>query len=51
VIVDAHHHFWDPARADYPWMTGSYEPVRRPFGPGDLAPLLTANGVDATILI
>ena len=51
MIVDAHHHFWDPARADYPWMTGSYEPVRRPFGPGDLAPLLTANGVDATILI
>jgi len=51
VIVDAHQHFWDPARADYPWMTGSYEPVRRPFGPGDLAPLLTANGVDATILI
>jgi len=51
VIVDAHHHFWDPARADYPWMTGSYEPVRRPFGPGDLASLLTANGVDATILI
>jgi len=51
VIVDAHHHFWDPTRADYPWMTGSYEPVRRPFGPGDLAPLLTANGVDATVLV
>ena len=51
MIVDAHHHFWDPTRADYPWMTGSYEPVRRPFGPGDLAPLLTANGVDATVLV
>jgi L-fucono-1,5-lactonase len=51
VIVDAHHHFWDPTRADYPWMTGSYEPVRRPFGPGDLAPLLTANRVDATVLV
>ena len=21
VIVDAHQHFWDPALADYPWMT------------------------------
>jgi L-fuconolactonase len=51
VIVDAHHHFWDPARADYPWMIGSYEPIRQPFGPGDLAPLLTANGVDATVLV
>jgi L-fuconolactonase len=51
VNVDAHHHFWDPARADYPWMIGSYEPVRRPFGPGDLAPLLTANGIDATVLV
>lgn len=51
MIVDAHHHFWDPARADYPWMTGSFEPVRRPFGPGDLAPLLSAAGVDATVLV
>jgi L-fuconolactonase len=51
VIVDAHHHFWDPSRADYPWMTGAYEPVRRPFGPGDLAPLLASNGIDATVLV
>jgi L-fuconolactonase len=51
VIVDAHHHFWDPARADYPWMTGSFERVRRAFGPGDLAPLLSAAGVDATVLV
>jgi L-fuconolactonase len=51
VIVDAHHHFWDPGRADYPWMIGSYEPIRRPFGPGDLAPLLTAHGVEATVLV
>jgi len=21
MIVDAHHHFWDPATADYPWLT------------------------------
>lgn len=51
MIVDAHHHFWDPARADYPWMTGSFEPVRRPFGPGDLAPVLASNGVEATVLV
>lgn len=51
MIVDAHHHFWDPARADYPWMIGSFEPVRRPFGPGDLAPVLASNGVEATVLV
>src|SRR5438105_2138162 len=21
ITVDAHHHFWDPTRASYPWMT------------------------------
>jgi L-fuconolactonase len=26
-------------------------PIRRAFGPSDLAPLLTANGIDATILV
>ena len=36
VIVDAHHHLWDPARRDYPWMTGDADALRRPFGLGDL---------------
>jgi L-fuconolactonase len=22
VIVDAHHHLWDPAARTYPWLTG-----------------------------
>jgi L-fuconolactonase len=51
VIVDAHQHFWDPARGDYPWMTAELAAIRRPFGPGDLAPLLRARGVDRTILV
>jgi L-fuconolactonase len=52
VVIDAHQHFWDPARADYPWMEGSeMAPIRRAFGPTDLAPLLAENGVDATILV
>ncbi len=21
-VIDAHHRLWDPARADYPWLTG-----------------------------
>ncbi len=51
MIIDAHHHFWDPTRVDYPWMTDDLAAIRRPFGPEDLAPLLTANGVDRTVLV
>lgn len=51
-VIDAHHHFWDPGRADYPWMAApELAPIRRPFGPDDLQPLLTAHGVDATVVV
>lgn len=52
MLIDAHQHFWDPARADYPWMAApELAPIRRAFGPADLAPLLKANGIDATIVV
>ena len=52
MIIDGHQHFWDPARADYPWMDAAeLAPIRRAFGPADLAPLLKANGIDASILV
>lgn len=52
MMIDAHQHFWDPESADYPWMQGdAMAPIRRQFGPTDLAPLLDANGVDASILV
>jgi L-fuconolactonase len=51
MIVDAHQHFWDPARADYPWMTDELAALRRRFGPEDLAPLLDAHGVRGTLLV
>ena len=49
--VDAHQHFWDPARADYPWMTDDLAAIRRRFGPEDLRPLLAERGVDCTVLV
>jgi L-fuconolactonase len=50
--IDAHHHFWDPADFDYPWMAGDVmDSVRRPFTPDDLAPELTATAVDGTVLV
>ena len=52
MIVDAHHHFWNPAGREYPWMAGrELDPIRRPFGPDDLQPLLEENGVERTVLV
>jgi L-fuconolactonase len=51
LTVDAHQHFWDPARADYPWMTDDLALLRRRFGPEDLRPLLAERGVDRTVLV
>ena len=51
MIVDAHHHFWDPARADYPWLTDELAAVRRAFSSEDLAPLVASEGIDATVVV
>ena len=44
MIVDAHQHFWDPARGDYRWLTPDL-PIHRIYGADDLRPLLQAAGV------
>ncbi len=49
MIVDAHQHFWDPALAEYPWLTDG--PLRRRFGPEDLEPLLREHGVAGTVVV
>ena len=50
--IDAHHHFWDPARYSYPWMAGeAMDPVRRAFTPDDLRGTLGAEQVDGTVLV
>jgi L-fuconolactonase len=51
VIVDAHHHFWNPARIPQTWMTGDHGAIDRPFEPRDLEPLLAACGVGATVVV
>jgi L-fuconolactonase len=50
MIVDAHQHFWDPARGDYGWLKPA-NPIHRVFAPADLRPLMTEAGVDTTILV
>jgi L-fuconolactonase len=50
-VVDAHHHFWDPARRQYPWLVDELAAIRRPYRPEELRPLLAASGVDRTVLV
>lgn len=50
-IIDAHHHFWNPARGDYGWMSPDNEILYRPYGPADLAPARTACNVTQTVLV
>lgn len=48
--IDSHHHVWDPAHRDYPWLAG-LDAINRPFTSNDLGPLLDAGGIDGTILV
>ena len=50
-VVDAHQHFWDPARVSYPWLAAAYPELDRNFGFEDLVPHLRASGVEATVLV
>ena len=50
--IDAHQHFWNPARGDYGWMNGAgLEHLRRTFLPLDLAEHLKKHDIDKTVLI
>jgi L-fuconolactonase len=51
--VDAHHHLWDPARRDYPWMAGdALAPIRRSYTLDDLRRVTaTVPEVSATVLV
>jgi len=51
VIVDAHHHLWDPARREYDWMTGPFAPLRERRGLDDLRAVTEPLGVTATVAV
>lgn len=48
-VVDAHVHFWDPSRLDYPWLAET-PALQRAFGPKDFAPLEQGT-VDAIVFV
>lgn len=48
--VDAHHHLWDLAVRDQPWIDGpALAPLRRSFDLGDLAGAV--QGIDRTVVV
>jgi L-fuconolactonase len=49
--IDAHQHYWDPARGDYGWLTPELGALYRRFLPHDLAPLRAQCGVTRTVLV
>jgi L-fuconolactonase len=49
--IDAHQHFWNPARGDYDWMPMDNAVLARPYGPDDLKPSLDRHGIDHTVLV
>lgn len=49
--VDAHQHYWRVAAQEQSWRTSAHGAIDRDYGPADLAPDLTAAGVDATVLM
>jgi L-fuconolactonase len=49
--IDAHQHFWNPARGDYGWMPKDDPVLSQSYMPLDLAPEIAVAGVDATILV
>jgi L-fuconolactonase len=51
IRVDAHQHFWNPARGDYDWMPKDNPILARAYAPNDLGPLLEAEGISYTVLV
>ena len=49
--VDAHQHFWNPARGDYGWMPADDPVLSRVYTPANLASALQATDVQQTVLV
>ena len=49
--LDAHQHYWNPARGDYGWMPKGDPVLDRAYLPRDLEPQLAAHGVTRTVLV
>lgn len=51
MIIDAHQHFWQVGRFDYPWMSSDLGILYRDYLPYDLQLELVKNGVSQTVVV
>ncbi len=51
MTVDAHQHYWQPARGDYGWMPENDPILSRPYSPADLNSSLSSSGITQTVLV
>ena len=49
--IDAHQHFWDLGRFQYPWMPEGQSLLRRNFLPPDLERILKRNRFDGSVVV
>ncbi len=51
MLIDAHQHYWTPARGDYSWMPDDDPVLSHQYMPVDLEPQLAAAGIDKTVIV
>ncbi|MEM8486581.1 MAG: amidohydrolase family protein [Bacteroidota bacterium] len=49
--IDSHQHFWRYNPVQYAWIDERMQRIRRDFLPDDLAPVLSAHGIDGCIAV
>ena len=49
--IDAHQHFWNLAKVEYPWLKPEFGPLYRTYEPPELVPQLQAAGIARTVLV
>ena len=49
--IDAHQHFWDLNRFQYPWMSLGESPLRRNYLPQQLEPILKRNRFEGSVVV
>jgi L-fuconolactonase len=49
--IDAHHHLWRYAPAEYGWIDESMQMLQRDFLPADLKAAMASAGIDGTIAV
>ncbi len=50
-VIDAHHHLWEYAKAEYGWISDDMAVLRRNFLPPDLEREIRAVGVDGVVTV